>query len=54
MENMYPVRTPKEILKSKTCEFLKKKNQFQTLLYYGTWGRLDSQLSILAFISLLF
>ena len=26
MENMYPVRTPKEILKSKTCEFLKKIN----------------------------
>ena len=45
MENMYPVRTPREILKSKTCDFLKKK-QFQTLLYYGTWGRLDSQLSI--------
>ena len=29
MENMYPVRTPREILKSKTCEFLKKKINFK-------------------------
>ena len=26
MENMYPVRTPREILKSKTCEFFKENN----------------------------
>ena len=26
MENMYPERTPREILKSKTCEFFKENN----------------------------
>ena len=48
MENMYPVRTPKEILKSKTCEFLRKKSisNFAVLWHVGTIRLTTKYLSI--------